>query len=164
LADRPPPKFDSWACRPSILLDNQGEYFFPLQGPLGDDAVLVIAKKQELVASLFADRQAVGSAFKLPPPGPHKLAFVIENHHRVRILTGGMHGVMDINVSLRILADAVGIAEPDGPRQFAPVMNGLVLMLPLPQDGRLAARPCRSHPGKRALWQLLQLRKENGVE
>jgi hypothetical protein len=50
-----------------------------------------------------------------------------------------MNRVMDEDVSLRILADAVGVAVFDGSRQLAPIVNGLVLMFTLSEDGRLAA-------------------------
>ena len=101
--------------------------------------MLIVAKIEEFLAALFADRQTMRPAFELTPPGADKFAFAIEDHHGVQALAGGVHRVMDVDVALGILADAVSIAVLDGARQLAPVVNGLVFMLALSEDGRLGA-------------------------
>ena len=99
--------------------------------------MLVIAKIQKLFAAFFADRESVRAAFELPSPGANEFAFVVEDHHGVQAFAGGIHGVMNVDVALRILADAVGIAVFDGARQLAPIVNGFVLMISGAEDGGL---------------------------
>ena len=90
------------------------------------------------------------AASELSSPGTDELPVVIEDHHRVLALAGGMHGVMDIDIALGIFADAMRVAVLDGAWQLAPVMNGLVLMTVLPEDWRFrtalvgCTQECRS--------------------
>ena len=69
---------------------------------------------RKLFAAFFADRQSVRAAFELPTPGADELTVVIEDHHGVQALAGRIHGVMDIDVALGILTNAMGIPVFDG--------------------------------------------------
>ncbi len=102
--------------------------------------MLVVAKVEKLFASLFANRQAVRSALELPPPGTDELALLIEDHHRVQALAARVDRVMNIDVTLRILADSMSVAVANRARQLAPVVERLVLVLAFSNDGRLVAR------------------------
>lgn len=51
-----------------------------------------------------------------------------------------MHGVMDVNPALRILADAVRIAIPDAGRQDATVVKNLVFVIAITEDPPLRTR------------------------
>ena len=94
---------------------------------------------EELVAPLFADVQPVRHPAEFLAPGPHELAIPIEDHHRIRAVAGGVHGVMDVDVPLRVLDDAMGVAPLDLRRQHAPIVNGLVAVGPVAQHRRLRA-------------------------
>jgi hypothetical protein len=64
---------------------------------------------------------------------------MIEYNHRIQTVAVGMNRVVDVDVALCILADAVGVAILDGARQLAPVMNRLALILALPENRGFAA-------------------------
>src|SRR5215469_360521 len=51
-----------------------------------------------------------------------------------------MHGVMDVNPALRILADAVRIAIPDAGQQDATVVKNLVFVIAITEDPPLRTR------------------------
>src|SRR5476649_2618034 len=51
-----------------------------------------------------------------------------------------MHRVVDVDVSLRILHHAVGVAVFDAGRQFTPIVDGLIRMLAAAQHGSFGPR------------------------
>ena len=63
--------------------------------------------------ALFADVQAVGAAFEFLAPALDELALLVEHHHGVGALAGRVHGVVDVDVALRVFDDAMGIAVLD---------------------------------------------------
>jgi len=81
----------------------------------------------------------VGSTFELPSPGADEFSLLIENHHRVGVLARPMNSVMDIDMTLRILTNPVGIAILDRARQLAPIMNRFVLVFPFSNDRQFGA-------------------------
>src|SRR5206468_6624495 len=98
-----------------------------------------IAEMQELLLALGANVQAVCAALELLAPGAHELAFGIEDHHGVVRFTSGIHGVVNVDVAVSVLADAVGIAVLDVGGQHAPVVDGFVAVRGLAQHGLGAA-------------------------
>src|SRR5262245_26676695 len=71
---------------------------------------------------------------------PDELALIVEDDHCIGALAAGMYCLMNVDVALRILNDAVGIAVFDVGRQITPIVNGFVLVFAFPQDGMLCAR------------------------
>ena len=95
---------------------------------------------QVLVVPFAPDVQTVGDAAKFLSPRAHELAVTIEHHHRVRALARRVHGVMDVDVPLGVLDNAVRVAPFQVRRQRAPVVDGLVGMGASAEHGRFA--PC----------------------
>ena len=62
-------------------------------------------------------------------PGFHEFSVAVEDHHGVVAFARGIHGVVDINVALRILAHAMRVAVFDRGGQFAPVVSNLVIVV-----------------------------------
>ena len=83
-------------------------------------AALGVAQVEELLAAFLADVQAVRAALEILAPGLDELALGVEHHHGVVAFAGVVDGVVDVNVPLRILADAVGVAVFDIGRQIRP--------------------------------------------
>src|ERR1700677_2503959 len=108
--------------------------FFALQRSLGDDPVLFIAEIEVFDLALFAEVHAVRTILEHRAPGPYKLALIVENHDAIGALAVFVNRVMDVNVPLSILADAVGVAVFDIGRQLAPIMNAFVLVVAFSQD------------------------------
>jgi hypothetical protein len=93
--------------------------------------VLFVAEVQILRVPLFAELHAVRSAPEHGAPGPDELALFVKHHHAVGTLAVLVHRVMDVNVTLRILAHAMGIAVLDVAGQFTPIVDALVLLIVL---------------------------------
>ena len=66
------------------------------------------------------------AAFELAAPGLDELALAVEDHHRVGAFTRRIHGVVHVDVALRILHDAVRVPVRDRLGQFAPIVMDLV--------------------------------------
>jgi hypothetical protein len=82
---------------------------------------------------------------------------MIEYNHRIQTVAVGMNRVVDVDVALGILADAVGVAVLNGARQLAPVMNRLVLIdTRLAREPGLCCRPYRLRSGMRGRKQPLR--------
>ena len=71
--------------------------------------------------------------------GTHELALLIENHDAVGAGAVFIHRVVNVDVALGVLADAVRIAVLDIGRQFTPIVDAFVLVLALSKDRRLGA-------------------------
>src|SRR6185503_17694007 len=80
------------------------------------------------------------AALELFAPAFDEFALVVENHHAVGPFTGRVHGVMDIDMPVRILADSMRVAVLNVGGEFAPVMCHLVGVFALSQDRLLTAR------------------------
>src|SRR5207302_8619119 len=79
------------------------------------------------------------SAFELPTPRAHELSVPVKNNNRVRRFAGGMNRVMNVDMALRVFADAVRVPVSDIGRQRAPIVERLVLMFPFTKNRRAAA-------------------------
>ena len=80
-------------------------------------------------------------------PRTDELAVAIEHHHRVGAVARRVHGVVHVDVALRVLDDAVGVAPLDARRQLAPVVNRFV---GVGAARRAPAPSCRPCPARRA--------------
>jgi hypothetical protein len=81
---------------------------------------------EELLASFLLDVKPVGDPLEVGAPRSDELAVAVEHHHRVGAVARRVHGVMDVDVPLRILDHTVRVAPLDPRRQLAPVVNRLV--------------------------------------
>jgi hypothetical protein len=70
--------------------------------------------------------QAVGAALELLAPGANESPFRIENENRVMTFAGGMYRVVNVDMSLRILANAMGASEAYMRWDRSPIVNGFV--------------------------------------
>src|ERR1700739_2081946 len=84
------------------------------------------------------------AATELLAPTLDEFSLVIEDHHAVWFLTGGIYRVMDVNVPLRVFADSMSIAILNVSRKFAPVVRDLICMLSGTKDWFPAAGFIRS--------------------
>src|ERR1700722_6189911 len=78
--------------------------------------------------------QSMGSAFELRAPALHEFPIRVEHDHGVVLFAGLVHGVMDKDVPLRILAHTVRVAVGEPLRQLPPIGNHLVLKFTRPDD------------------------------
>ena len=62
------------------------------------------------------------SALELASPTLYKFAFMVEHNHRVRFFAGSKNRVMNVDMTLRILADTVRVPVLNIRREFAPVV------------------------------------------
>ena len=95
---------------------------------------------QELVAAFRADVQAVGDPAELLAPRSDELSLLVEDDHRVRAVARRVDRVMDVDVPLRVLDDAVRVPPLDAGGQLAPVVEGLVHVRAGAEHGRLRPR------------------------
>ncbi len=96
-------------------------------------------KVQELGAVLLANEQSVRDAAELLPPRPNEASLFVENDHGIGALAVGIHGVVNVDLPLRVLDDSMRVAVFDLRWQCAPVMQGFVGEFPLAEDRRLRA-------------------------
>ena len=83
--------------------------------------------------------QAVRAAAKLTAPTLDELPLMIEDDHAVRFLAGGIYGVVNVNVSLRVFANAMRVPVLNIGGELAPVMRDLVGVFSGTKDRLLAA-------------------------
>ncbi len=117
----------------------QREHFFAVESGLYHQAALGIAKVKEFLLALFANVQPVRAAFEFLAPAFNEFAFVIEDHHAVGLFARRVDGVMNVDMPVRIFADAVRVAVLDVGRKLAPIMGDFVGVLALSYNRLLAA-------------------------
>ena len=84
--------------------------------------------------AFFAQEQAVRAAAEHRTEGADELAFLVEDHDTVGAGAILVYRVVNVDVALCILHDAVGVAVLDVRGQLAPIVDALVLVLALAED------------------------------
>ena len=115
------------------------EDLFAVERRLHHDAARRVAEVEVFGAALLLDVQPVRAALELLAPALDELALFVEDHHGVGAFAGGVDGVVHVDVALRILDHAVGVAVLDPRRQFAPVVDRLVGVFAAADDGRFGS-------------------------
>ena len=110
---------------------------FNVQCSFGDNAVSVVGKVKKLLTPFLPQHETMCAALKLFSPGSDELAFFIEYHNRIQAVTRGMNSVVDINVTLRVLADSMSVPILNIVRELSPVMRSFVFVVPFSNNGRL---------------------------
>jgi hypothetical protein len=70
--------------------------------------------------------EAVRDAAELLAPRADELSGAIEYDDGVGLLAGRVHGVVHVDVTLRVLHDAVRVAPGQAGRQLAPIVVGFI--------------------------------------
>src|SRR5581483_2827839 len=86
--------------------------------------------------ALFSQQQAVSAAAELPAPGRDEFSPGIKNYQSVAARAGGMNGVQDVDITVRIFRQRMAIAVLDVGGQFAPIGDPLVLVITLADNQR----------------------------
>jgi hypothetical protein len=100
----------------------------------------IVAKIKKLLTPFFAQGQTMSASLKLFSPGSDEFAFFIEHHNGIPAVTRGMNGVVDLDVTLHVLAHSMGVPILDVAGELPPVMSGFVFVVPFTHDGRLVAK------------------------
>ena len=127
----------------------QREYLFTIQRGLYYQATLNVAEVQKLGAAFLPDVEAVSASAELLAPALDELSLVIEDHHAVRLLACGVDSVVNVDVSLRVFADAMRVAILDVSGKFSPIVRDLVSMFSGTENGLFAAGFIRSSKNQR---------------
>jgi hypothetical protein len=122
----------------------QREYLFTIQRGLYYQATLNVAEIQKLGAAFLLNVEAMNAAAELLAPAFDELSLVIEDHHAVRLLARSVDSVVNVNVPLRVFANAMRIAILNVGGEFSPVVRDLVSMFSGTEKGLFAAGFIRS--------------------
>src|SRR5262249_54595609 len=114
-----------------ILRVAHGPNFLALHRALGDDAMLLVAEVEVFGLAFLGEVHAMRAAPEHGAPRSDELALGIEDDDRIRALTGLVHSVVNVDVTLRVLNHAVRIPVLNVGRQVAPIVNTLVLVFTL---------------------------------
>lgn len=112
---------------------------FAIERGLYDKAAFRVAEVQEFVSALLANMQPMRAAPEVLAPGFHEFTLMIEYDHAVAAFARGIHRVVNINIGVRIFADAVSVAVFDIGGKLAPIVGDFVFMGALAQNGLGAA-------------------------
>lgn len=109
--------------------------FLAIEGGLGEDVATSVAHIEKFLATLAAEMKAVGAALVLRAPGADKFSVGVKDNDGV--VDGGAlaDGVFDVNETVAIDSDAVGVAINVARGEFAPIVNHFVLVGAVADDG-----------------------------
>ena len=110
-----------------------------VQRHLGYFAILDVAYVEEFLLAFLADCQAVAAAVEFLAEGADELAVLIEDGNGVHRILGGRL-VREIDQPLLVEDHAVRIAPMDMPGERAPIVGGLIGIVPRTQHRLSAAR------------------------
>jgi len=115
----------------------QAEDLLAIESSLHDEATSNVAQVKEFGAAFLLDVQSMRATFEFPAPRFDELAIGIEDDNRVRALTRFTYGVMDVDMALGVMHDAMSVSVLNRRWQRAPVVIDLIRVLTSAHNGTL---------------------------